>query len=103
MQNLQLRAAGKYIDAGLPNITGHFDCRSISYQNLTSIWGDNNLFKQSKLAGNTSNEKANQVNSNDDYVPMWRVKFDAKACNDLYGNSITVQPAACTIKFLLKY
>ena len=96
-------AAGSYRAAGLPNIAGYFECRGISYQNLTTIWGDNNLFKQSKLAGNISNEKANQVNSNDNYAPMWRVKFDAKACNDLYGNSTTVQPATCTIKFLLKY
>lgn len=96
-------AAGSYRAAGLPNIAGYFECRGISYQNLTTIWGDNNLFEQSKLAGNTSNEKANQVNSNNNYTPMWRVKFDAKACNDLYGNSTTVQPATCTIKFLLKY
>lgn len=96
-------AAGSYRAAGLPNIAGYFECRGIDYQNLTLVWGDNNLFKQSKLAGNTSVEKANQVNSNTNYEAMWRVEFDAKACNDLYGNSITVQPAACTIKFLLKY
>lgn len=96
-------AAGSYRAAGLPNIAGYFECRGIDYQNLTIIWGDNNLFKQSKLAGNTSAEKANQVNSNSLYEPMWRVKFDAKACNDLYGNSTTVQPPAVTMCYIIKY
>lgn len=32
-----------------------------------------------------------------------RILFNASKSNSAYGNSSTVQPAACTIKFLIKY
>ena len=69
---------GKYVDAGLPNITGSFDVASD--KNIGSgafSWTGNKTSTNGGGAGG-----------------QWQINFSAHSSNSIYGNSTTVQPQA---------
>lgn len=86
-------AAGKYRDAGLPNITGSILIdRGGKYLNV-------------EYSGAFYAEKGSHfnipVNSQGDNPP--NIKIDASRSSKVYGQSTTVQPAALNCKFCIKY
>lgn len=75
-------AGGTTIDAGLPNITGHYASPVAgNYQETLS-----GCFYDSKGAWN--NYKGGAYPN---YTP-WDIAFSASRCSSIYGNSNTVQP-----------
>nr|DAE83386.1 MAG TPA: tail collar fiber protein [Bacteriophage sp.] len=95
-------AAGNYLNAGLPNITGALSTYNDSILSLfNNVTG---CFKRDKpkdssltydnLPKNTSPYAADYCKGG---------IFDASKSNAIYGASNTVQPAACTVKMLIKY
>lgn len=79
--------AGKYYEAGLPNITG----------NMTYVYGNsaNGAFSLSGSYGNVAGGNS----------PSWKqLIFNASSSNSIYGNSTTVQPEShdwivCVVAF----
>ena len=90
-------AAGNYLNAGLPNITGSFDIRG---------WRDGTMLHNSTgamLIISEIGDNANTAQSTSTLRQEDRINFDASLSNPIYGASTTVQPAALTTKFLIKY
>lgn len=86
-------AAGKYRDAGLPNITGSILIdRGGKYQDI-------------EYSGAFYAEKGNHfnipINTQGDNPP--NIKIDASRSSSIYGNSNTVQPPALTMRYIIKY
>ena len=86
-------AAGKYRDAGLPNITGSI---------LTDRGGK---YLNVEYSGAFYAEKGSHfnipTNTQGDTPP--NIKIDASRSSPIYGTSDTVQPAALACKFCIKY
>ena len=86
-------AAGKYRDAGLPNITGSI---------LTDRGGK---YLNVEYSGAFYAEKGSHfnipINTQGDNPP--NIKIDASRSSPIYGTSDTVQPAALACKFCIKY
>ena len=87
-----------YIEAGLPNITGSTqfgDIVNVSYAcAVTDTYG--------AFYGSTQNLVANVgTNSIAEYDSVFN--FDASRSSSIYGNSDTVQPAACKCNFIIKF
>lgn len=86
-------AAGKYRDAGLPNITGSI---------LTDRGGK---YINVEYSGAFYAEKGRHfnipTNTQGDNPP--NIKIDASRSSPIYGTSDTVQPAALACKFCIKY
>ena len=82
--------AGLFIEPGLPNISGTFAfAGGSSARNLSGAFSSGSSYStlsHYKEYGNTS-----QI-----------ITFSASKSSDLYGNSETVQPAAVTVKYLIK-
>ena len=90
-------AAGSYLNAGLPNITGSFDIRG---------WRDGTMLHNSTgamLIISEIGDNANTAQSTSALRQEDRILFDASKSNSAYGNSTTIQPAALTTMFLIKY
>lgn len=90
-------AAGSYLNAGLPNITGSFDIRG---------WKDGTMLHNSTgamLIINEIGDNAYTAQSTSALRQEDRILFDASKSNSAYGNSTTIQPAALTTMFLIKY
>ena len=88
-------AAGTYVEAGLPNITGsrvmQHDCLGIEWQGaLASTFIDTSV-------------KLFQIASASIVDGKWIYSFDASRSNALYSASSTVQPAAGVVQYLIKY
>lgn len=88
-------AAGTYVEAGLPNITGsrvmQHDCFGIEWQGaLTATFIDTSV-------------KLYQIVPTSIVGGKWIYSFDASRSNKLYGASSTVQPAAGVVQYLIKY
>ena len=89
----------KSVEAGLPNITGHFTIRGPSETGL--------LLADASVDGairNTIAQSANKVGSSGG----WRAyssdySLDASRSNPIYGRSDTVQPPAITMIAQIKY
>ena len=89
----------KSVEAGLPNITGHFAIRGPSETGL--------LLADASVDGairNTIAQSANKVGSSGG----WRAyssdySLDASRSNPIYGASATVQPPALTMIAQIKY
>ena len=89
----------KSVEAGLPNITGHFTIRGPSETGL--------LLADASVDGairNTIAQSANKVGSSGG----WRAyssdySLDASRSNPIYGASATVQPPALTVIAQIKY
>lgn len=71
-------------DAGLPNITGEFDCFS---ENNSGTFGNGAFY-----LGDYNHYGSQTTGDNDN--PS--VKFDASRCSSIYGKSTTVQPKSRT-------
>lgn len=101
-------AAGKYLDAGLPNITGSMEL-SFGYTSndrhtpypigATRVSG---VFSTDEKWGRMFTPKL-MVNNMDSEFIYSAGLFDASKSNSIYGASSTVQPPALTAKFLIKY
>lgn len=84
-------AAGSYKAAGLPNITGY------------SNWNQNGKDYDFDGAFKSSTHRTGANVGSGNATGVWKLNFDASDSNNIYGNSLTVQPAALTTKFLIKY
>ncbi|WP_419557199.1 hypothetical protein [Phascolarctobacterium succinatutens] len=85
------------MNAGLPNITGSFDIRG---------WRDGTMLHNSTgamLIISEIGDNANTAQSTSALRQEDRILFDASKSNSAYGNSTTIQPAALTTMFLIKY
>ncbi|MBR1626465.1 MAG: tail fiber protein [Bacteroidales bacterium] len=82
------KEVGVKIEAGLPNITGDFTCRSVNASGcFTSVY--------------SSAGQAYWNNVNND--PYHVKKFNASLSNVIYGNSNTVQPPSQNVHICIKY
>lgn len=86
---------GETVEAGLPNLEGHFYARPHMTGNKTSggpiVYGDGKLFThliQGSDYIDNSMEETSNVYKDD------KVSFNASAFNAIYGRSDTVQPPA---------
>jgi hypothetical protein len=98
-------AAGKYREAGLPNITGELCSQSFSNKNDISEGLKDNLDHWSGAlnthvwsADTTSYDEHSGGNSY-----QGQARFDASKSNAIYGASSTVQPPAVTMRYIIKY
>lgn len=98
-------AAGQYIDAGLPNITGELCSQVFSNKNDISEGLKDNLDHWSGAlnthvwsANTTSYDEHSGGNSY-----QGQARFDASKSNVIYGKSNTVQPPAVTMRYIIKY
>lgn len=94
-------AAGKYLDAGLPNITGSKVLRAASDNLMSNGWSG-------ALGHNFATDSASWYNKimfaiNDANTKNSMLNFDASKSNAIYGNSTTVQPPAVTMRYIIKY
>lgn len=69
---------GKYVEAGLPNITGAFNVAAEEQNYISGAFYENGTFR-----GNGANAEPNK-----------HINFDASRSSSVYGNSDTVQPPA---------
>ena len=90
-------AAGSYRESGLPNIEAFYD-DNIGYANADKA-GWHGAVYLGNLAD--SNITTDRVSDGLEYCHTW--KFDASKSNPVYGKSNTVQPAALSCKFCIKY
>lgn len=83
--------AGIYIEAGLPNIEGTLFLNGGGDAGITmdAFWQYTDQAGKSHQAGFG------------DATPT--IKFDASRSNSIYGNSVTVQPPALTMRYYIKY
>lgn len=81
------------IEAGLPNITGKF-----SAYEMTGF-ADSHYYVEGAF-GVTGEKMFSGTKDRDDYSAVF--SFDALKCSSIYGKSITVQPPAVTVKYLIK-
>jgi hypothetical protein len=80
---------GKYVEPGLPNITGGFRNDGNKNNNSGLIWGTSGAFRatsQASIAVYTPSSTAT--------VSTAKISFDASESNAIYGNSTTVQTPA---------
>nr|DAF08794.1 MAG TPA: tail collar fiber protein [Caudoviricetes sp.] len=90
-------AAGKYRAAGLPNIKGCWD-DNLPYASVDAATAQTGALYFSN-AGSSTSTVGNTESSN----YCHGINIDASRSSEVYGKSITVQPAALTINFLIKY
>lgn len=83
--NFNLHSVGDYIQAGLPNITGHIGTEGI---------GASGAFYKSK--NQTSGDTSVGGDTDDIYY------FNASLCSPIYGRSNTVQPASYTVYYIMR-
>lgn len=84
-----------YIEAGLPNITGHTS-DAIYGKNWQHSFG---AFKDSVKVGDYWDSNAGSSYQGDRY----KIYFDASDSNPIYGNSATVQPPAIKVRVKTRY
>ncbi|MCR4944748.1 MAG: hypothetical protein K5986_09960 [Clostridium sp.] len=82
-------AAGVYIEAGLPNITGRLDTDGMS-----STGGNGAFYTYFLPNEGTLGESS--------YYSIDGFGFDASRCSSIYGKSDTVQPEALAVNFYIK-
>lgn len=90
--------AGAEKSAGLPNITGGFDTRSIPNAGGYLVMAATGPFTKEKSPYAGSSVSVVGTENNQDIV-----KFDASRSSSVYGNSTTVQPPALTMRYIIKY
>ena len=86
--------AGNYRDAGLPNITGEF-----SYNTATPAIDNNNPYYTGCITAGTRRGNRIYLSSG---IGGWAAKIDASRSSEIYGRSLTVQPAAYTVRYLIR-
>ena len=77
------RKPGSFVPAGLPNITGAFNCDSKSRGASGAFW----LYNTGSVRDSYSST----------YNTLTEYRFDASRVNGIYGNSDTVQPPAYVV------
>ena len=75
----------------MPNITGY------------SSWNQNGKDYDFDGAFKSSTRRAGANVGTGSSTGVWKLNFDASDSNNIYGSALTVQPAALTTKFLIKY
>ena len=90
-------AAGKYVEAGLPNIMGHWD------DNLPYAGADAATARTGALFFGNSGNRTSTVGDTTSYNYCHGINIDASRSSPIYGTSDTVQPAALNCKFCIKY
>lgn len=75
----------------MPNITGY------------SNWNQNGKDYNFDGAFKSSTHQAGANVGTGSSTGVWKLNFDASDSNNIYGSALTVQPAALTTKFLIKY
>ena len=93
-------AAGKYREAGLPNIEGSLGIRNYSVTGGNLIWAISGAFSDNPYAGTASDNAVASGQSTKGYDGL---TFNASKSNSIYGASSTVQPKALTAQYLIKY
>lgn len=93
-------AAGSTVEAGLPNITGHFG----SYNGTKFGYFNNNqgaFYGDENIGANTgvSYVVLDDLRKETKYGYSNPVKFNASRSSTIYGNSTTVQPPAYIVHF----
>lgn len=91
-------AAGSYLEAGLPDITGWMRIRNMPGGIATMIV-DGRLFMAVESQGN----EYTYLQSGTSVGTAREVIFNASRSNPIYGNSTTVQPPAVTTHYIIKY
>lgn len=88
-------AAGKYVEAGLPNATGRaYNTYSQGLQREGALY----------MASDTSGGETSGVNEINNALSRRREIFlNLSKSNSIYGNSDTVQPPTLTIRYIVKY
>lgn len=94
--------SGTVKSAGLPNITGEISKTS------STDWGVDDPYTGSdSVANNAVLSRSAQITmaqGNTVTAHGWNgFTFDASRSNSIYGNSITVQPPALTMQYIIKY
>lgn len=83
---------GQQKEAGLPNITGHWDN---AYGNWMAQSVSGAIYQGSVRYSVQMGRNAGAANTN-------KFMFDASRVNSIYGKSNTVQPPAVTVKYIIK-
>ena len=83
---------GEVKEAGLPNITGHWD----------NAYGNWNAQSTSGALYSGTARHGTQVGRNWGAAHTWKFMLDASKANPVYGKSETVQPPAVTVKYIIK-
>lgn len=86
------QAVGKYIEAGLPNITG-----AISSGGIFSSYDITGAFTGTRNGGGTGATHHSAFNGQ-----VQHTSFDASRSNPIYGASDTVQPPSGAVNFIIK-
>lgn len=88
---------GTVWEAGLPNITAHYD-DNIGYANA-----DREGWHGAVYLGNVESSLITSKRTSDglNYCHTW--EFNASKSNPIYGKSNTVQPPALTMRYIIKY
>lgn len=84
---------GGYLEAGLPNITGHISQAYYGY----GTWGVSGAFTNAYFEGSATRGGGGGNPQNISF------DFNAAASNAIYGKSSTVQPPAATLIPIIKY
>lgn len=74
---------GKYVEAGVPNITGNFKIDSYEEPSATGAF--------------TQSDNYNAPNHGNWAFEGWKINLDASSSSSVYGNSDTVQPKATEV------
>ena len=85
------RNVGEYISEGLPNITGSIAVEEVSYDAILATGAF--VYGYPLWPGDAG--------ASGDYE-TFLYYFDASRCSWIYGNSLTVQPRAYTVYYIIK-
>ena len=89
--------SGTVKTAGLPNITGSAEFRSMDYNAGATPTGTTGAFYQTRGSYNLDGYKQ----ENASVATNWMI-LDASRSSSIYGNSTTVQPPALTMRYIIK-
>lgn len=86
---------GHFIEAGLPNIVGRIDTDGAGALDLHQRPTKGNAFYSEQIPNLTSFWGTKEY--------LYRgIIMDASLCSEIYGKSITVQPASYTVYFIVR-
>lgn len=91
-------AAGSYVSAGLPNLTG-ICYPALDDHSSLPVLDSEGVFYSRSLGVSVEYVRGAGSLTNASYG----VRFDASRANPIYGKSATVQPSALNVKMLIKY
>ena len=86
-------AVGRYLSAGLPNITGEtgYFARNQDFPNTGALYNRTHVITNEDSFGH------------DNYLFIGTVGINANFSNTTYGSSSTVQPQSMVVQYLIKY